>query len=83
MHSLLRSVGLVALGFSLFAVVGCAADADDAADDDVRASASVTSVEPAGNDLGPDNRQKKNITTIKPTPAKVSVGIGMGREGAP
>jgi hypothetical protein len=31
------------------------------------------------NDLGPDNVQKKHVANIKWTPAKASVGIGMGK----
>lgn len=33
----------------------------------------------AENDTGPDNRVYKHITTIKPTEAKVTMGIGMGK----
>ena len=33
----------------------------------------------ATNDLGPDNVQKKHVSTIKWTPGKVIVGIGMGK----
>lgn len=31
------------------------------------------------NDLGPDNVQKKHVSTIKWTPGKATVGIGMGK----
>src|SRR5690349_5812184 len=31
------------------------------------------------NDLGPDNRQKKHVSNVKWTPAKATVGIGMGK----
>ncbi len=31
------------------------------------------------NDLGPDNRQKKHVSNIKWTPAKATIGIGMGK----
>ena len=32
------------------------------------------------NDLGPDNVQKKHVSNIKWTPAKATIGIGMGKE---
>src|SRR6188472_428553 len=32
------------------------------------------------NDLGPDNVQKKHVANIKWTPAKATIGIGMGKE---
>jgi len=35
--------------------------------------------EVAENDTGPDNRVFKHITTIKPTEAKCTMGIGMGK----
>ena len=31
------------------------------------------------NDLGPDNRQKKHVANVKWTPAKATIGIGMGK----
>src|SRR6185503_11069629 len=31
------------------------------------------------NDLGPDNVQKKHVANVKWTPAKATLGIGMGR----
>jgi hypothetical protein len=31
------------------------------------------------NDLGPDNVQKKHVSNVKWTPAKATIGIGMGR----